>query len=301
MHILAAIGIGMNPNLIDAGRVVVSWHGLFTFIAVAASVFLTVRWGTREGMSADAIYSVAVWCIIGGIVGARVVHIADFWGEIYSHDPMRLLYVWQGGIAIYGAIVGGFIGGALYIIIRNSGRFLALWGRFFRFFGEPDRAPLPGVGHLADIAAPALLFSMAIGRIGDIINGEHFARPTGLPWGVVYTHPNSPALGQTASHPAVAYELLFDLILLAAIWPLRHRLRPHGMFFVLYGGLYSVGRFFLSFLRVEQNIYFDVLNQAQVLALLVILVAVPLLVYKAQIVRLPPRAEGRQQQAPEGQ
>jgi phosphatidylglycerol:prolipoprotein diacylglycerol transferase len=160
--------------------------------------------------------------------------------------------------------------------------------------GEPVKAPLPGVGVLADIAAPAVLISMAIGRIGDIINGEHFADATTLPWGVVYTNPNSPGFGRPAAHPAVAYELLFDLVLVAAIWPFRHRLRPHGMFFMLYGGLYSMGRFFLSFLRDETNVYFDVLNQAQILALLVILVAIPLVVFKAQFVRPAPRPEARE-------
>ena len=287
MHTLATIGIGMNPNIIDAGPVILAWHGVTTFIAVVVSVYLVVRWGTRQGLSADAIYSVAVWSIIGGIVGARIVHVIDFWGEIYQHDPVRVLYVWQGGIAIYGAILGGVFAGSLYIIIRNSNWFLALWGRYFRFMGEPNKAPLPEVGLLADIAAPAVLFSMAIGRIGDIINGEHFAKATGLPWGIVYSNPASPGFGRPASHPAVVYELLFDLVLLAAIWPLRNRLRPHGMFFVLYGGLYSVGRFFLSFLRVEFNQYFFDLNQAQIVALIVILVATPLVVYKAQFVRPP--------------
>ena len=287
MYSLAAIGIPFDPILFGAGPFLMSWHGLFTFIAVATSVVLVARWGGREGMSVDAIYSVAVWCIIGGIIGARVVHIIDFWGEVYQHDPIRLLYVWQGGIAIYGAILGGFAGGSSYIIIRNSDRFLALWGRYFRFMGEPNKAPLPGVGMLADITAPAVLISMAIGRIGDIINGEHFAKATDLAWGVVYTNPASPGFPQPASHPAVAYELLFDLVLVAIIWPFRHRLRPHGMFFVLYGALYSIGRFFLSFLRVEFNEYFGVLNQAQIIALLVILVTVPLLAYKAQIVRTP--------------
>ena len=300
MEVLAVINIGINPNLLDFGSVLLSWHGFFTFVAVAVSVFLVHRWGTREGLLGDPILSVAVWAIIGGIAGARAVHVIDFWGEFYSDDPLQLFYVWRGGIAIYGAILGGFAGGASYIIIRNSNWFLALWGRFFRFAGEPHRAPLPGVGALADIAAPAVLFSMAIGRIGDIINGEHCSKATDLSWGVKYTYEVSPGItlgevqcGIVASHPAVAYELLFDLILLAVIWPLRGRLRPQGMFFVLYGALYSTGRFFLSFLRVESNEYFLSLNQAQILALIVILVAVPLLVYKAQIVRAEPASPGR--------
>ncbi len=293
MVIPGIIGIGIDPILINAGPFLISWHGLFTFIAVATAVILTVYWGKKEGMSPDAVYSVALWCIIGGIVGARVVHIIDFWGEIYQYDPVRLLYVWEGGIAIYGAIIGGFIGGAIYITVRNSAWFVGVWGRYFKFMGEPDRAPLPGVGHLADVAAPALLIAMAIGRLGDVINGEHFAKASDLPWAFVYTHPESPGHLQPASHPAVLYELLFDLILVAIIWPFRNRLRPRGMFFVMYGALYSVGRFFLSFLRVEANEYFGLLNQAQVLALLVVVIAIPLLVYKAQMVRPTPGPEQR--------
>jgi len=288
MHTLAVISIPLGPNIIEFGSFILAWHGLFTFIAVATSVYLAVRWGTKEGISADAIYSIAVWSIIGGIVGARVVHVIDFWGPIYQHDPIRMFYVWQGGIAIYGAILGGFAFGAAYVLIRNSGRFLALWGSLFKtfsFLGEPNKAPLPGIGHMADIVAPALLISMAIGRIGDIVNGEHFAKGTDLFWGVIYTNSASPGYTRPASHPAVAYELIFDLLLAAAIWPLRNRLRPRGMFFVLYGGLYSIGRFFLSFLRVEQIPYFEFLNQAQIIALIIIVIAIPLVVFKAQFVK----------------
>ena len=287
MNLIASISIGINPNLIDAGAVVLSWHGFLTFIAVAVSVFLVVRWGTREGLSADSIYSVAVWCIVGGVIGARLLHVIDVWDSTYQDNPQRILYVWQGGVTIYGAILGGFVGGALYIIVRNSRWYLAMWGSYFRFLGEPQKAPLPGVGHLADIAAPAMLISQAIGRIGDIINGEHFADASTLPWAVTYSHSNSPAVNQPPSHPAVAYELLMDLIILGLIWPLRKRLRPRGMFFALYLVSYSVGRFFLSFLRAEFNEYGG-LNEAQIIALVVIIITIPLLVFKAQLVRPGP-------------
>jgi phosphatidylglycerol:prolipoprotein diacylglycerol transferase len=243
-------------------------------------------------LDGDAILSVAVWGIIGGIIGARVLHVIDFW-SFYAANPLTILQVWLGGIAIYGAILGGFVSASSYILIRNSNWFLNLWGKYFRFAGEPEKAPLPQIGLLADITAPALLIAMAIGRIGDIINGEHWAKFTDLPWGVVYTHLDSPGATRAASHPAVAYELLFDLVVLAIIWPLRNRLRPHGMVFVLYGALYSVGRFFLSFLRIEQNTYFGgALNEAQIVALVVMVIAIPLLVYKAQFVSSSRRESG---------
>ena len=282
---LASIGIGIDPNLINAGGFLLSWHGVFTFVAVAAAVFLVVRWGTREGMVADVLYSASMWAIIGGIIGARALHVIDFWGELYQDDFIKVFRVWEGGIAIFGAISGGFVGGSLYLLIRNSAWFLALWRPFSFMFGEPNKADLPRIGHLADVTAPALLVAMAIGRIGDIINGEHWAKVSDLPWAVIYTHPDSPGAGRPPTHPAVAYELLFDLALLAALWPLRKRLRPHGMFFALYAATYSIGRFFISFLREEYNTYFWGLNEAQIVALIVIIITVPLLVWKAQIVR----------------
>ena len=282
---LASISIGINPNLIDAGDFILSWHGVMTFVAVVVAVYLVARWGRKDGMIVDSIYSVSVWAIIGGVVGARVLHVIDFWDEVYKNDFSSVFSVWSGGVAIYGAIIGGFVGGALYIIIRNSDWFLSVWGKVFPFMGEPHRANLPGIGRLADITAPALLIAQAIGRVGDVINGEHFSKVTELPWGIIYTHPNSPGIFRPPTHPAVAYELIFDLVLLAAIWPLRDRIRPHGMFFALYLGSYSIGRFFLSFMRQEFNEYFGALNEAQVVAIIVVIITVPLLVWKAQLVR----------------
>ena len=286
MGVLGSISIGINPNLIDAGPITLSWHGLLTFVAVAVAVWLVARWGAKDGMIVDSIYSVAVWAIIGGVIGARLLHVIDFWDEVYRDDFFSVFSVWSGGIAIYGAIIGGFIGGAAYIMIRNSEWFLAMWRTVFPFMGEAHKANLPGIGRLADITAPALLLAQAIGRLGDIINGEHFSKVTDLPWGVIYTNANSPGIFRPPTHPSVGYELIFDLVLLAAIWPLRDRLRPHGMFFTLYLATYSIGRFFLSFLREEFNEYFGgTLNEAQVVAIIVVIFTVPLLVWKAQIVR----------------
>ena len=285
MGILASISIGINPNLFDFANFTLSWHGVMTFVAVATAVWLVARSGAKEGMNVDSIYSVAVWAILGGVIGARVLHVIDFWDEVYRDDFISVFSVWSGGIAIYGAIIGGFIGGALYIMIRNSEWFLSMWRTVFPFMGEAHRANLPGIGRLADITVPGLLIAQAIGRIGDVINGEHFSKVSNLPWAVIYTHANSPGICRPPTHPAVGYESLFDLVLLAAIWPLRDRLRPHGMFFTLYLATYSIGRFFLSFMREEFNEYFGALNEAQVVAIIVVIFTVPLLVWKAQLVR----------------
>ena len=265
-----SISIGINPTLIDIGSFELSWHGLFTFVAVATAVVLVARWGRKEGIVPDTVYSVAVWGIIGGIIGARLVHVIDRW-DFYSHNLGEAIAFWQPGVAIYGAIIGGFLGGATYI-----------WVNHYR-----GRMKDVSAGRLADLTAPAVLIAQAIGRIGDVINGEHVAKVTELPWGFVYTHIDSPSNRQwaaLASHPAVVYEMIWDMTVLAVIWKLRGRLVPPGMLFAVYAMLYALGRFFIQFLRLDKE-WVAGLNEAQIISLIVLAITVPLVAYRARWVR----------------
>ncbi|MFQ5861230.1 MAG: prolipoprotein diacylglyceryl transferase [Dehalococcoidia bacterium] len=248
-----------------------TWHGFFTFVAVAVAVYLVARWARRERepIPSEVIYSVAVWVIIGGIIGARLVHVIDRW-DFYGQNLGQIFAIWSGGIAIYGALLGGFAGGALYATLRQQDVGVS-------------------VGRLADLAAPAVVIAMFIGRFGDIINGEHIAKPTSMPWGFTYSHPLSPTnqvYGLRATHPAVVYEMLWDLVVLGALFYLRNRLRPYGMTFVAFLAIYSVGRFFIQFLR-EDKIWLAGLTEAHLIALIVLAVTVPLLAYKAQWLKAP--------------
>ena len=301
-----SITIGIDPDLIS-DPITVSWHGFFTFVAVVVAVVLvagihlrvpipTLRhpsqwkwvtilrltgWGRREGISSDNVYSVTIWAIIGGIIGARFVHVIDRW-DIYSDNLGQILSVWQGGIAIYGAIIGGFIGGATYIWVNH------------RFFGSLKDL---SIGRLADVTAPALLVAQAIGRIGDIINGEHLAKVTDLPWGFIYSHGSSLANrhhGLIASHPAVAYELIYDLVVLGVLWKLRGRLAPPGMLFALYGMLYALGRFFIQFLRLDKE-WFAGLQEAHVISLIVMAITVGILASRVRWVKREEMPQQREQ------
>lgn len=296
-----SISIGINPTLIDIGSFELSWHGLFTFVAVATAVVLlagmhlrvpvptlqrvmkhwrlqwtwvtvlrVTGWGRREGIVADTVYSVAVWGIIGGIVGARLVHVIDRW-DFYSNNLGQAIAFWQPGVAIYGAIIGGFLGGAIYI-----------WVNHYR--GQMKDV---SAGRLADLTAPAVLIAQAIGRIGDVINGEHVAKVTDLAWGFVYTNPSSGSYvqhGVIPSHPAVVYEMILDMAVLAVVWKLRGRLKPPGMLFAVYAMLYSLGRFFIQFLRFDKE-WVAGLNEAQIISLIVLAITVPLVASRAKWVQ----------------
>ena len=107
------------------------------------------------------------------------------------------------------------------------------------------------------------------------------ARATSLPWRIVYSHPGSPSFGLAPQHPAIAYEMIWDLIVLAVIWQLRGKLSPNGMLFVAYLAAYSLGRFFISFLRLDP-IWFAGLQEAHIVSIAIMAFAVPLLAYKGR-------------------
>ena len=300
------IRIGINPNIIDTGTFVLSWHGFLTFVAVATAVVLVARWARRDHINPDIIYATAVWAVIGGILGARFIHVVDRW-DVYSQNFGLVFQVWRGGIALYGAILFGFLGGATYVWGRQllghiySGQTISwfkrlvspriaqgyLNGTMYALFKEPL------VGRLADVTAPAMLIAQTIGRIGDIINGEHLSTRTDQFWGFVYSHPASLSYqryGLTGSHPVIAYEMIWNMVVLAVLWKLRGRLAPPGMLFALYLMLYSLGRFFIQFLRLDKE-WFAGLQEAHVIAIVVLAITVPLLAYRARWVR-PGAASG---------
>lgn len=274
---LAAIGIGLDPNLISAGGVVVTWHGLFTFLGVLVVILWALRqqrrYGQADGISEDAVYGTAIWAIIGGVVGARLVHVVDNL-DYYLATPFvqlsffglavpfpTFLMVWTGGIGLIGGIVGAAIAGSIYA----------------RRKGYP-------VGRMVDLLAPGIPLGQFVGRIGDIINGEHISAFTNVPWAFVYTHPGSPSYGLRPQHPAIAYEMIWDLVIFFVALKLIDRLRPNGMVFFSFLALYALGRFFIQFFR-QDPLWFLGLQEAHILSLAILAVAVPVLAARAHFVR----------------
>ena len=257
------IEIDIGPFLISSGSFLLSWHGFLSFIAVATAVYLVGRWAPMKAIDPDDIYSIAIWAILGGIIGARIVHVVDNWG-FYQYNLLQIFFIWSGGIGIWGAILGGFIGGAAYALVQKH-----------------------PVGVIADLTAPSLLLVQSIGRIGDIVNGEHCARvATEFILAFNWIRPESDArvcangVGVPVQ-PVIAYEMLWNLGALFIIWKLRDRIKPDGMLFALYLALYAVGRFFVTFLR-QDKVWTLGLQEAHFIAILVLAITIPLLVIKAR-------------------
>ncbi len=223
----------------------IAWHSVFAFIGMLAGAAVSIRCA-RYLVRDERIYPFAIAVVIGGLVGARVAHVTDN-PALYANDPLRALQFWSGGIGTMGAPIGSSV----------AGFFAARWLR------------LP-VGFMFDISVIGIALGEAIGRIGDIVNGEHHSVPCAdLPWCVRYTHPNT--LGQSTSvHPIGAYDGLLMLAIFVALYVYWRRVRghpPESRIWLAYLLLLGGGRFLLSFLRTDP-LFFAGLQQAQVLGLL---------------------------------
>lgn len=247
-----SIHIGMNPILATIGSVEVRWYGVMVSLAILTVVVWTYFSAKKAGIPGDIIYTSALWAIPFGLVTSRLVEVVDRL-DYYTNNPGEIFGF--SGLTIYGGILGAMLGVWIYTRIK----------------GQP-------FGQLADVAAPGIILGQAVGRIGCAINGCCYGTPTTLPWGFVYTNHNSYAPLGVSTHPAVVYELLFDLAVFGMLLALRRRLKTEGSLFLLYLATYSAGRFLFSYLR--ENATYGGLREAQIIALAVLVIAVPLLIYK---------------------
>jgi phosphatidylglycerol:prolipoprotein diacylglycerol transferase len=245
------IVVAIDPVLFELGAFAVRWYGLMIAAGIALGVLVALREARRLGVSEDATYSCALWGTLGGLAGARLFHVVDR-TDFYLQNPAAALAIQQGGLAVWGAVVGGVAAGALYC----------------RLAGLPIRL-------MAEVAAPGLLLGQIVGRLGGLINGDAYGAPFDSPWSLIYVHQAAliPDLGEP-THPYPLYEMLWNALVLGAIW--RRRRLPHrqGTVFLAYLVLYALGRFALGFVRQETIVLFG-LQQGQLIALPVIALALP--------------------------
>ena len=247
------IDIPFAPEL-TLGPLTLQWHGFFTLCGVLAGVALAL-WRANVPSHPVALadkLEVAIAAVIGGIVGARIVHVIDD-AQFYLHDPLRIVTSSVSGLAIIGGIGGGLLGALA-----------ALW-----------RKRLP-IGLAFDRCIVGLPLGMAVGRIGDLINGEHETIAcAGVPWCIRYTDPSS--FGSRAPvHPEIVYEMGLDLAILAlllALTPWAARQRRAGQLAFAFLALYGAGRFALSAYRINTAWLFG-LTEAQALSVVMAVVGI---------------------------
>lgn len=239
-----AININIDPEIGKFGPFLITWHGLFTAVGIAVAVVLAAYFAARRGVLEDDTYNVALWAVPGGIIGARALFVLEH-ASSYRHDFGGIFAINEGGISIYGGLILGALAG---------------WG-----YAYVKRLPMR---KLADAAAMGMLMGQTIGRLGDFINGEHWAKATNLPWAFCYQNPKALVYGPPfpdnscgpapfythGVHPVAGlYEPLILLLVFGICLWLRQVFRKDGYIFWVYVLLYSADRFGLSGLRINEQ------------------------------------------------
>jgi prolipoprotein diacylglyceryl transferase len=217
-------------------------YALCIILGIVVACVVTELRMRHRGAPASTVLDIAVWAVPAGIIGARIYHVITSPGPYFGSEgePIRALYIWEGGLGIWGAVAGGALGA--WIACRRLG------------------IPLTFV---ADCLAPGLPLAQGIGRFGNWFNNELYGKATDLPWGLrvyefdtsrgraVETATGEPAVAGTF-HPTFLYEALWDFGVAGVVWWLDRKYRfGRGRAFALYVMLYSLGRFWVELLRTD--------------------------------------------------
>lgn len=232
----------MHPVLVQIGPLVIRWYGVMIAVACLVGLWLAKREAERKEIGREKIDDFFLYVIIGALIGSRLYYVAFDDPTLFWTNPLAVFAVWQGGLAIHGAILGGLL--------------VSLWytRRHQIYFWK-----------FADTLAPSLILGQAIGRIGCFFNGDAHGYPTTMPWGLVYA-PESPA-GQMFPgqplHPTQLYEMILNLIIFGILWKVRKKISGDGYLFLLYVILYSAARIFVENFRADKLIYGGTVSAAQ--------------------------------------
>jgi phosphatidylglycerol:prolipoprotein diacylglycerol transferase len=223
----------LNPIAFSLGPIQVHWYGIILGTAALFGLLLAIREGKRFGIAPDFFMDLLLIGVPSAIIGARIYYVAFKW-EDYKNNLPEIFAIWHGGIAIYGALIGAIVGAIIYV--RRKG--YSFW-------------------RIADICAPSLIAGQMIGRWGNFMNQEAHGGPVAesflrntlhLPNFIV----NQMNIGGTYYHPTFLYESLWNLAgLLLLFWLRRRPFLRAGELFMSYFIWYSLGRFFVEGVRTD--------------------------------------------------
>ncbi|MCP2030869.1 prolipoprotein diacylglyceryl transferase [Okibacterium sp. HSC-33S16] len=255
-----------DVSSIQLGNFTIHFYALCILVGIVAAAFLTNARLNRRGAEPGIVLDIILWAVPLGIIGARVFHVLTHPNDYFypGADLLRTLYIWEGGIAIFGALIGGAIGA--WIGCRMTGI------RFLTF---------------ADAVAPALLLAQAFGRFGNYFNQELYGTPTTLPWGLEIDSSNAAwpeGLPEgTLFHPTFLYEVIWNLLGVAVLILLERRFRLQwGKVLGLYLIWYGLGRTVWESIRVDPSEVFLGLRVNIWAALLAILIGLAILIVQSR-------------------
>ncbi|KAA0956095.1 prolipoprotein diacylglyceryl transferase [Planococcus sp. ANT_H30] len=270
MHqILATI----DPIAFSLGPIDVRWYGVIIATGIIIAFLVGQREMVKRGLHPDFLTDLLIWAVPLAIIGARIYYVAFEW-EQYKDNPADIIAIWNGGIAIHGALIASVIVAYVFTKKRNTS-FLKV----------------------ADILAPSILIGQAIGRWGNFINQEAhggevshaFLESLFLPDWIV----NQMYIDGAYYHPTFLYESLWSLAGIVILLLLRKVNLVRGELFFFYIIWYSFGRFFIEAMRTDSLYVIGELRAAQLVSVMAIILAFGLLIYRRVVLKKPAHYEDK--------
>lgn len=250
----------LNPIAIDLGPIQVHWYGLIIGFGVLLGLIIALRESERRGLDKEIFTDLILFAVPIAIISARIYYVIFQW-EYYSQNPGDIIKIWNGGIAIHGALIGSVLTAIAFAKVKK----VSFW-------------------KLVDIAAPSLLLGQAIGRWGNFMNQEahggeitrSFLENMHLPEFII----NQMYINGTYYHPTFLYESIWNILGVIILLSLRKVNLRRGELFLTYVIWYSIGRYFIEGLRTDSLMLTESLRIAQVISIVLIAVAIALVVYR---------------------
>ena len=250
----------LNPIAIDLGPIQVHWYGLIIGFGVLLGLIIALRESERRGLDKEIFTDLILFAVPIAIISARIYYVIFQW-EYYSQNPGDIIKIWNGGIAIHGALIGSVLTAIVFAKVKK----VSFW-------------------KLVDIAAPSLLLGQAIGRWGNFMNQEahggevtrSFLENMHLPEFII----NQMYINGTYYHPTFLYESIWNIAGVIILLSLRKVNLRRGELFLTYVIWYSIGRYFIEGLRTDSLMLTESLRIAQVISIVLVVVAIALVVYR---------------------
>lgn len=259
----------INPIAISIGPIAIRWYGVIIAFGIVLAFIVAQREMVKRSFHQDFLTDLLIWAVPLAILGARLYYVLFKW-EYYAENPSKILQVWEGGLAIHGALIASFITAYVFTRKRNKS-FLKV----------------------ADIVAPSLLIGQTIGRWGNFMNQEahggevsrSFLENMLLPDWII----NQMRIDGIYYHPTFLYESLWNFAGVVILILLRRVNLIRGEMFLFYIIWYSFGRFFIEGMRTDSLYLIGDLRTAQVISIVAIVVAIILVVYRRVTIKKPVR------------
>ncbi len=259
MNTISFPGLGLNFTInriaFTIGSWTVSWYGIIIAVGLLLALIYGMRRSKFFGVSADDLADVVIFGIIFAIIGARLYYVIFYPGtNTYFSDPITILYIWNGGLGIYGGIIAAFA--AAFVVCKHK---------------------KISSGAVFDIAALGFLIGQAIGRWGNFVNQEAYGSATNLPWRMkIY---DTSLMQYVTVHPCFLYESLWCILGFVLLHIYSKRRKFNGEVFLMYIGWYSFGRFFIEGLRSD-SLMLGNFKISQLVAAIFFLASAGIIIYK---------------------